>query len=114
MMLFIGTIAFSIFSDHTAWLHDTVTCIFFLVAALLIGSIGYLGFQLIRTANKMTDDNLYVPTVRDQIAYLPAGEVLLRGSDQPAATSSELLRAAHEGTRTDAEELLRADGNLSS
>ena len=51
----------------------------------------------------------YVPPVHEQIAALPAEEVLLRGSDQPTAAPDELLRAARTGTATDAEELLRAE-----
>ena len=50
----------------------------------------------------------YVPPVAEQLAALPAADVLLRGSDQPAAAPDELLRPAHEGMETDAEELLRA------
>ena len=52
----------------------------------------------------------YIPPVREQIAALPADEVLLRGSDQPAASPVELLRAAHDGTETEAGELLRPTG----
>ena len=38
----------------------------------------------------------------------------LRGSDKPAATPGELLRAAQAGTETDAGELLRPDNAASS
>jgi hypothetical protein len=49
----------------------------------------------------------HVPPVSEQLAALPADEVLLRGSHQPAALPGELLRAAHEGTETAPEDLLR-------
>ena len=56
-----------------------------------------------------------VPPVREQIAIaaLPADEVLLRGSDQPTAEPGELLRAAHEGMETPADQLLRAEQTAS-
>ena len=53
---------------------------------------------------------VYVPPAAEQIAALPAAEILVRGSHQPAATPSELLRAARQGAETtDAGELLRAE-----
>ena len=51
----------------------------------------------------------YVPPVCEQLTDLPADEVLLRCSEQPAAGPRDLLRAAHEGQETvPAEVLLRA------
>jgi hypothetical protein len=50
-----------------------------------------------------------VPPVAEQIAALPAQEVLLRSSSQSDATPEELLRAASAGAETEAEELLRAE-----
>lgn len=47
--------------------------------------------------------------IREQIATLPADEVLLRGSDQPTSSPYELLRVAQAGTQTGEEELLRAE-----
>ena len=50
----------------------------------------------------------YVPPVAEQISSLPSDEILLRGSDQPAATPEQLLRAAERaGMETAPEELLR-------
>ena len=89
--------------------HDIGLSIFCLVLTLFPGAMVYLGVQGIRNANKMADDNLYVPPIREQIADLRADEILLRGSDQPAALPVELLRAAREGAETEAEELLRAE-----
>lgn len=51
----------------------------------------------------------YVPTAREQIAALRAEEVLVRGSEVPAARPGELLRAAHARPATPEEELLRTD-----
>jgi len=44
-----------------------------------------------------------------QLAALPADEILVRASDQPTATPDELLRAAQAATKTNSEELLRAN-----
>jgi hypothetical protein len=55
------------------------------------------------------EDVPYVPTVAEQIAALPAEEVLLRSSDQPIPLPEELLRPAHAGAGDMAEELLRAE-----
>lgn len=53
----------------------------------------------------------YVPPVREQIAALPAEEVLLRGADVPSPTSDGLLRASRN-TDSAGEELLRTtEGN---
>jgi len=49
----------------------------------------------------------YVPPVAEQIAALPAENILLRGSNQPATAVGELLRAAKAGSDTEAEELPR-------
>ena len=49
----------------------------------------------------------YVPPVRRQTADLPADEILLRGVEEPSATTDELLRAAHTGTTAPSNELLR-------
>jgi hypothetical protein len=49
----------------------------------------------------------YVPPVAEQLAALPAEEVLVRASDEPTATPDELLRAASAGVETQADELLR-------
>jgi len=54
----------------------------------------------------------YVPPVAEQIAALPADEILVRGSAQPASTAEELLRAAQRGTAEPVEELLKADDNM--
>lgn len=49
-----------------------------------------------------------LPPVAEQIAALPAETVLVRGSEQPPAQSSELLRAAQGWAETGAVELLRS------
>jgi uncharacterized membrane protein YbhN (UPF0104 family) len=49
----------------------------------------------------------YVPPVREQIAALPADEVLLRGCDRPHSRSGELLRAALDRNEARPGELLR-------
>ena len=61
--------------------------------------------SLMRTAIKTP----YVLPVAEQIAALPADKILVRCSDQPAATPEELLRAAQVGTVEPSEELLRAE-----
>jgi len=50
----------------------------------------------------------YVPPVRDQIAALPAEDVLLRGSGALVQGEYDLLRAAQPQIAAPADELLRA------
>ena len=86
-----------------------------LVGALAFGTVSLITAWLAKmcvTVAKGVPCPAYVPPVREQIHSLPADEILLRGSDQPAAVPGELLRAAHEGTdATAAEELLRSTEN---
>lgn len=89
--------------------HDITPTIVGLVLALFLGGMAYLGFHCIGNANKMADDNLYVPPIREQIANLPSNQILLRGSEQPAALPGELMRAVHAGDSNSEEELLRAE-----
>ena len=75
-----------------------------IVAALMVGVSGSLGWARVVVRG---DAIPYVPPVAEQIAALPVADVRVRGSDQPAATPEELLRAAQAGTAEPAEELLR-------
>ena len=50
----------------------------------------------------------YVPPVAEQLAALPANEILVRGSDEPAAAASELVRPASD-RETVSDELLRPE-----
>jgi hypothetical protein len=68
---------------------------------------GFAGFHGCGLAEKRADTLAYVPSVKEQIAALPAHETLLRSSGQPAAAPDELLRAAHKGTLVPSDELLR-------
>ena len=67
------------------------------IATAILGSIACSSCCTILNAHDRLVGLAYVPPVAEQIAALPAEEILLRGSDQPAATPDELLRAAHEG-----------------
>jgi hypothetical protein len=58
-----------------------------------------------RTAPKLP----YVPVVREQIACLPAKEILVRGASEPTAVPSELLRAVSATKRAGPDQLLRPD-----
>lgn len=51
----------------------------------------------------------YVPPVAEQVAALPAEEILVRGADPPVAMPEELLRAAQIGPTEPPDELLRAE-----
>ena len=51
----------------------------------------------------------YVPTVAEQIAVLPASELLLRGSDETSTATCELLRVARMNP---AEDLLRPESGI--
>lgn len=91
---------------HTAEWAAPITC-WIAVAALagLILSSLWLGRVALITIKELP----YVPPLRAQVVDLHAPEILVRGSDQPAATPEELLRAAQAGTGEAAEELLRAE-----
>jgi len=69
----------------------------------------FFGIRIMKKAGNDMAELRYVPPVRDQLAALPAEEILVRGSGQPAATPEELLRAARAGTADAREELLRAN-----
>ena len=73
---------------------------------LVVASVGCIiaSGNLVRTTVKMP----YVPPVAEQLAAVHAEEILVRGSEQPAATSEELLRAAMAGANVP-EELLRPE-----
>ena len=77
------------------------------VCGFFTAIMGWLTFQCFSSALAVPIPP-YVPPVREQIATLPPDEVLLRGSDQPAATPDELLRATQVTQQTTAEELLRS------
>ena len=78
--------------------------------SLVLSGVGCLGASwMMRKSARRMDTLPYVPPVAEQIADLPAEDILVRGSNQPAAASGELLRAAREGAEAEAEELLRAD-----
>jgi len=66
-----------------------------------------LGAGWSKSARAKANSLPYVATVEQQIANLPAQDVLLRGSDQPLAARDELLRAARERAEGDTDELLR-------
>lgn len=78
-----------------------------LVALALSGAPMSFGMWLWRSSSKQMRSLAHVPPVAEQIATLPDEEILVRGSDEPAATADELLRAAQAGTVQPAKELLR-------
>lgn len=80
-----------------------------IAVVMLLGVLTALSVRLFKISDKKLDALNYVPPVREQVANLPADEVLLRGSNQPTATPEELLRSAQAGIETDAQELLRAE-----
>lgn len=86
----------------------TVVFGLFVLLALVSGA-AYCGSRLYQQCDRNARFIPYVPPVREQIADLPADEVLLRGADLPTAAVGELLRPAREGEVTASEELLRAE-----
>ena len=81
-------------------------CFLIFVVTVLV-FFGGLGMR--RNALKEARRLVYVPPVAEQVAALPAEEILVRGSERPDAAPPELLRAAHSGNIEDANELLRAE-----
>ena len=88
------------------WLRFAKVDFVFLICAAALSLVGVLAW---RGSNKETASLPYVPPLSEELAALPADEILLRGSDEPAATPGELLRAAQAGAADSAEELLRAE-----
>ena len=83
-----------------------------LIGLLVLGMFAgpaFLAWTIRQHFTKKAASLPYVPPVREQIATLPADEILLRGSEEPAAAPGELLRAAQGRTETGSEELLRAE-----
>ncbi len=68
--------------------------------------IALIGASRIRARIKAVSVIDYVPAVTERSMTGSANEVLLRGSDAPAATQEELLRAAHSEPLQSVEELL--------
>jgi hypothetical protein len=79
-----------------------------LIAGLLNAVLAAVAYRIMKRADARAKALTYVPPVAEQIAALPASDVLLRGSEQPIAAPEELLRAAQTGSETASEELLRA------
>ena len=91
---------------HLMDISIMVMCAVFLAIA---GVLTYAGVDAVRIAHKQSAALPFVPPVDEQIAALPAVEILVRGSEPPAAQPEELLRAAQRGVETDPTELLRAE-----
>ena len=89
--------------------HTRLSALVWFGFAGLSGSVMYTCIRLADFFGRRSAKLSHVPPVSEQLAARPAAEVLLRGSDQPAAAPDELLRAAREGADTDAEESLRPD-----
>ena len=77
------------------------------VFTVLCGGAAYLCIRVADSARHKARTLEYVPPVVEQIAALPARNVLLRGSEAPAVAAGELLTAAHGGAGI-REELMRA------
>ncbi len=78
-----------------------------IVGLFLCGVPALYGRRLWLASEEVIKSLPHVPPVSEQIAALPADEVLLRGSNAPAAAPEELLRPAGK-QETPAEDLLRA------
>ena len=82
-----------------------VVCLLMLV---FFASITFFCIWMVSVAADDSRSRAYVPPVREQIAALPAEEVLLRGADQPVAATEDLVRPVQAVMETDADELLRS------
>jgi len=68
----------------------------------VIGGISGVGGIVWRVSLNLARAVPHVPPVREQIASLPANEILVRSSAEPAALPEELLRAAQSGAGVEA------------
>jgi hypothetical protein len=87
---------------------DAVNTMREMCAALLTAGVTCLGIKAAQDANDRIFRMPYVPPAGEQVAALPAVEVLLRSSDEPAAAPEELLRAAQAKIEQRANQLLRS------
>jgi hypothetical protein len=103
IVCFLATMCFLLLSlSHVENLLDLAT----IAAALTAGS----GYGFVKSFQFISELDTNVPNIQPvTTAYLPAEEVLVRGSQEPIQEQSAvLLRAAGEGDEVPAEELLRA------
>ena len=101
LYVFIGLVQAA---THSAFVPLLFWLVMSIATAITVGSALVFRSSL-RTVRTLP----HVPPVREPIAELPSDEILLRGSDEPAALPGELLRAAHAREAEPAEDLLRAD-----
>lgn len=103
-MVYIATLPHSCYP--TPCRPSAVTLTLAGLCALLPGTLALTGVFLTFAGVKESIALPYVPPVREDIGSLPAEEILVRGSEQPAAAPEEMLRAAESGAIAP-EELLR-------
>jgi hypothetical protein len=108
LFVFLFVMAYWFLNDEQARPDVRILC----AGMAVLAAIAFVSFRSWRRSKHEAETIAYVPPVREQIAALPAEEILVRGSDQPAATPDELLRPARERAETGAEELLRADQEI--
>ncbi len=72
------------------------------------GAPAFCGLMLWQAAAKKARSIPYVPPVREQIAALPAEQILVRGSEEPDVLPQDMLRAALLESEKPEEELLRS------
>jgi hypothetical protein len=80
-----------------------------LAALVCVGAATLIARGFWRASAEAAEAIPYVPPVAEQVAALPAKEVLVRGAHQPLDSTDELLRAATPHAAVDAAELLRAN-----
>lgn len=78
-----------------------------LYSTMIFVCLSAFGCYIAMSADRKLSSVPYVPPVSEQLAALPAEEILLRGSQASPASPQELLRPAGK-QETPAEELLRA------
>ena len=101
-------LALTFFVDPPSSLASSLSSAAFgLIATAVPGSIAYLSCRTALKAQNRSVDIPYVPPVAEQIAALPAEDILVRGSDRPAATPEELLRAVKVEGETERSKLVR-------
>src|SRR5689334_14712163 len=78
-----------VYAVFDSWSYFPYSTGAWLLLAGVAAFFTFIGVCNIREAKKLADRTPYVPPVREQIAALPANEVLVRGSERPEATSDE-------------------------
>lgn len=101
--------ACSLFVALLLWSMGNATGISLAIGLVLYAFVSFGGWKYRQAYARKARSIPYVPPVAEQIANLPAEEILVRGAEEPTVTPEELLRATCAAAEVSSDELLRAE-----